>query len=340
MSYREHAPARALAPLAACALGAQRRRRRAGPRRARRLHRHRLDRGRRAAGRRREHDGVPRGVPAGVRVAGVRMRPGAGAALLGVDAAALRDARVALGDVWGDDGRGSRGARGAEPGPARRAAAGAGRARAADPRRPIRSSARPCARLHDPRARVEALARELEVSARQLRRRFEAAVGYGPKRLARVLRLERALAAARAGEELALGRGGRGLRRPGALRARLPRPRRRRAVGAGALSGARGRFLQDSRRPARHPHGMQRAADDPEHRSRRRAQARAPGHRDRRRPARPRPRGALRAPLRARRPAPRPVPARHVRGGRRLRRRRAAAAVVGVQPRTQGAAHA
>ena len=58
-------------------------------------------------------------------------------------------------------------------------------------------------RLRDPRTRVEALADELAVSARQLRRRFEAAVGYGPKRLARVLRLERALAAARAGDELA-----------------------------------------------------------------------------------------------------------------------------------------
>ena len=59
------------------------------------------------------------------------------------------------------------------------------------------------ARLRDPRARVHALAPELGVSTRQLRRRFESAVGYGPKRLARVLRLERALATARAGQELA-----------------------------------------------------------------------------------------------------------------------------------------
>jgi AraC-like DNA-binding protein len=57
--------------------------------------------------------------------------------------------------------------------------------------------------LAAPRARVEALAGELGVSSRQLRRRCEAAVGYGPKQLARVLRLQRALAAARAGEELA-----------------------------------------------------------------------------------------------------------------------------------------
>jgi transcriptional regulator GlxA family with amidase domain len=52
-------------------------------------------------------------------------------------------------------------------------------------------------------APVHALAGELYVSERQLRRRVGTAVGYGPKRLARVLRLGRALAAARSGEELA-----------------------------------------------------------------------------------------------------------------------------------------
>jgi methylphosphotriester-DNA--protein-cysteine methyltransferase len=38
---------------------------------------------------------------------------------------------------------------------------------------------------------VGALAREIYVSERQLRRRFHAAVGYGPKTLARVLRFRR-----------------------------------------------------------------------------------------------------------------------------------------------------
>ncbi|MEA2142994.1 MAG: hypothetical protein QOI64_1424, partial [Solirubrobacteraceae bacterium] len=59
-------------------------------------------------------------------------------------------------------------------------------------------------RLQAPGARIEALAGEAGLSARQLRRRFERAVGYAPKRLARVLRLQRALGAARAGDELAL----------------------------------------------------------------------------------------------------------------------------------------
>lgn len=47
------------------------------------------------------------------------------------------------------------------------------------------------------------LARELGVSERQLRRRVVSQVGYGPKRLARVLRLRRALTEARAGAALA-----------------------------------------------------------------------------------------------------------------------------------------
>ncbi len=49
---------------------------------------------------------------------------------------------------------------------------------------------------------VVTLAGELGVSERALRRRVSAGVGYGPKRLGRVLRLARALAAARAGDEL------------------------------------------------------------------------------------------------------------------------------------------
>jgi AraC-like DNA-binding protein len=43
-------------------------------------------------------------------------------------------------------------------------------------------------RLRDPRRRVDALADELGVSDRQLRRRFDSGVGYGPKTLQRVLR--------------------------------------------------------------------------------------------------------------------------------------------------------
>ncbi len=141
-------------------------------------------------------------VPAGVRVAGVRMRPGAGAALLGVDAAALRDARIPLQDVWDDDGRrlDERLDHSEDRVRSLLGALGARVPQIAPPDPLVRAAV---LRLQEPRARVEALAAELEVSARQLRRRFETAVGYGPKRLARVLRLARALGAARAGEDLA-----------------------------------------------------------------------------------------------------------------------------------------
>jgi AraC-like DNA-binding protein len=141
-------------------------------------------------------------VPAGVRVAGARMRPGAGAALLGIDAAALRDTRVPLDEIWDDDARRleERVATSGAPLGALLAAL-AERAPRTAPPDPLIAAA--VERLHEPRTRVEQLADELALSARQLRRRFEASVGYGPKRLARVLRLERALASARAGEELA-----------------------------------------------------------------------------------------------------------------------------------------
>jgi AraC-like DNA-binding protein len=48
---------------------------------------------------------------------------------------------------------------------------------------------------NDP-GRVGAIGAAIGISERQLRRRFHAAVGYGPKTLARVLRLQRVLALA------------------------------------------------------------------------------------------------------------------------------------------------
>jgi AraC-like DNA-binding protein len=45
--------------------------------------------------------------------------------------------------------------------------------------------------LADPRARVETVADDVGLSERQLRRRFHAAVGYGPRTLQRVLRFRR-----------------------------------------------------------------------------------------------------------------------------------------------------
>ncbi len=140
-------------------------------------------------------------LPAGTHVVGVRMRPGAAPPLLGVDGAALRDARVSLREVWGDDA--SRLAERLEVSSAPVAelvAALFARACAGGAPDPLVQAA--VALLQDGGPPVTELAAELHVSERQLRRRFGAAVGYGPKRLARVLRLGRALAAARAGAEL------------------------------------------------------------------------------------------------------------------------------------------
>jgi AraC-like DNA-binding protein len=137
----------------------------------------------------------------GTRVAGVRLAPGAAPPLLGVNAATLRDASGAIEEVWGDAGLrfaerlDSRDDRGSVL-----LSALAARAPAAAPPDPIVRAA--VARLDAPDVAVGALAFELGVSERQLRRRFDSAVGYGPKRLARVLRLTRALAAAHAGDEL------------------------------------------------------------------------------------------------------------------------------------------
>lgn len=141
-------------------------------------------------------------LAAGTRVAGVRLHPGAAPALLGVDAVALRDGRAAIEDVWGDDGLRLADDLDAHADRARvlLSALASRVPRSSAPDALVRAAVQ---RLASPNLSVAALATDLGVSERQLRRRFDAAVGYGPKRLARVLRLTRALDAARAGETLA-----------------------------------------------------------------------------------------------------------------------------------------
>jgi AraC-like DNA-binding protein len=141
-------------------------------------------------------------LPPAVHVVGVRMRPGAAPPLLGVDAETLRDGRRPLHELWGDDARAleERLHRSDDPQGDLLAALAPYAASSGPPDALVQAAV---ARLARPTAvPVGALADELFVSERQLRRRFAAAIGYGPKRLGRVLRLERALAAARAGEEL------------------------------------------------------------------------------------------------------------------------------------------
>ncbi|MFF5362599.1 helix-turn-helix domain-containing protein [Streptomyces scabiei] len=130
--------------------------------------------------------------------AGLRFFPGQAPAFLGVPAHELRDRRVALADLW-------------SPGDVRRLTARVNAAqdpvsgleeavleRAAEVARPDPVLRQVVAALDAGRP-VAATADELGFGARQLHRRSLAAFGYGPKTLARVLRLRRALALARDG---------------------------------------------------------------------------------------------------------------------------------------------
>jgi len=119
---------------------------------------------------------------------GARFRPGAGGAALGLPLSELLDQRVGLEELRPELAERLPGE--LDPQEAmRRLAEIALAAPPADAA--VAEAAR---RLHDPRTRVETLADDLGLSERQLRRRFHAAAGYGPKTLQRVLRFRRFLA--------------------------------------------------------------------------------------------------------------------------------------------------
>ena len=139
--------------------------------------------------------------PAPTRVTGAivaaRFRPAVGGAVLGIPLSELKDQRVALADLL--------------PGAARDLdadlPAGAAAARLlniagtlvtdAEPDQDVLHAAR---LLRDPAATAEQAAAATGVSPRQLRRRFHAAVGYGPKTLQRVIRFRRFVSRVDAGE--------------------------------------------------------------------------------------------------------------------------------------------
>lgn len=136
---------------------------------------------------------VPDGPPA--PWAGIRLYPGTAPALLGVPAHELRDRRVELGALWpAPEVRRLTGRVAAAAHPAA-ALEELALERAAPPDRTLR---RLVAALASGRAVAEA-ADELGLGVRQLHRRSLCAFGYGPKTLARILRLQRALALARTG---------------------------------------------------------------------------------------------------------------------------------------------
>jgi len=134
-------------------------------------------------------------LAAGDVAVGLRFRVGAAGALLGIRGEAVRDARLPAGEVCGEAGRRLAEAVEAPAPPDRRLATLQERlvpwsVRAQRPDPLVRAAV---ARLEAGTAGCAALAHDLGVSERGLRRRVTAAVGYGPKRLDRVLRLGRAL---------------------------------------------------------------------------------------------------------------------------------------------------
>lgn len=136
--------------------------------------------------------------PVGRSFTGLRFAPGTGPAVLGLPASELTDRRVPLDDIW----------------PAALVREAVGRIQdGADPGETIESIAAGRMRLGDGpdpimRAVAERLgagdsvagtAEAVNLGERHLRRRAIAAFGYGPKTLARILRLGRALDLAREG---------------------------------------------------------------------------------------------------------------------------------------------
>lgn len=137
-------------------------------------------------------------LPARASLVGVRFRAGAASALLGVSAVDVTDQHVALDAIWSP--RDVRELEDRLGGDSERRllaiesalVARLGGARAVDPA--VAHGVRWLAKNLG--APVRALAHALDLSERQVLRRFERAIGYGPKTLQRVLRLHSVLTSA------------------------------------------------------------------------------------------------------------------------------------------------
>jgi AraC-like DNA-binding protein len=139
----------------------------------------------------------------GSLVVGIRFRTGTAGSVLGLPADELRDRSVPLADLWGPQPlepllrvEASRSA--AERLDALQRVLLARLAQVEQPDRTAVAAARWLERHPD--QRLDALHKLSGLSERQLRRRFEAAVGYGPKTFQRIVRFRRWLAQARSTE--------------------------------------------------------------------------------------------------------------------------------------------
>ena len=123
-------------------------------------------------------------------ILGARFLPGAGGPALGAPLSELRNLRVDLVDLHRDLARWLPGGLAPQEALERIERAAAGLISGGPPDPLVQQGAR---LLNEPGATVESLVRLLDMSERQLRRRFQAAVGYGPKTLHGVLRFRRFL---------------------------------------------------------------------------------------------------------------------------------------------------
>ncbi|MFD6163122.1 helix-turn-helix domain-containing protein [Nocardia sp. NPDC060256] len=137
-------------------------------------------------------------VAVGTRYVGLRFFPGTAPSLLGVPADALRDQRIELADVWSSGTVRRLSEQLSEADDPVSALERIALRRAAEVAPPDPVLRRVVAAL-DAGWSVGATAEAAGLNARLLHRRSLAAFGYGPKTLARVLRMQRALAAARQG---------------------------------------------------------------------------------------------------------------------------------------------
>jgi AraC-like DNA-binding protein len=129
---------------------------------------------------------------AGAPVSGIRLRPGMAGGVLGVPADEVRDQQVPLSLLWPAAADLTNHPEAADSSARLRLLTEAVLHRKAEPDPLIGAAVR---RLVVPEARVSTVADDLGVSERHLNRRVTAAVGYGPKFLARVARLRRLVAA-------------------------------------------------------------------------------------------------------------------------------------------------
>jgi AraC-like DNA-binding protein len=141
----------------------------------------------------------------GAAAAGLRFAPGVGPAVLGIPANELVDAQPFLDEVWPSARAMRLAARvEADPEPATGLESALVRELGALPASGGETAAMTrVACALGAGGTVSGVAAAAGFSSRQLQRRSHAAFGYGPKHLARILRLQRALAAARRGTSLA-----------------------------------------------------------------------------------------------------------------------------------------